>query len=99
MERAWTYSFSDKDGVRHIETFASALQRMMLDGAPVGWALEFFNNRYAELATGLTEDLENIRWQNNPPDDQTRARYRAWRDLQQQERERYRTDNEARRAQ
>jgi hypothetical protein len=71
VERAWTYSFSDKDGVRHIETFASALQRMMLDGAPVGWALEFFNNRYAELATGLTEDLENIRWQNNPPDDQT----------------------------
>lgn len=26
-------------------------------------------------------------------------RYQAWRDLQQQERERYRTDNEARRAQ
>jgi hypothetical protein len=71
VERAWTYSFSDSHGAHQIETFASALRRGMLDGAPVGWALEFFNNRYAELATGLTEDLENIRWQHNPPDDYT----------------------------
>jgi hypothetical protein len=69
VERAWTYSFSDSYGARQIETFASALRRTMLAGAPVGWAMEFFNNRYAELATGLTEDLENIRWQHNPPDD------------------------------
>jgi hypothetical protein len=73
VERAWTYSFSDKDGVRHLETFGSALRRLLFAGAPVGWALEFFNNRYAELATGLTEDLENIRWQNSPPDDATLA--------------------------
>jgi hypothetical protein len=73
VERAWTYSFSDKDGVRHLETFGSALRRLLFAGAPVGWALEFFNNRYAELATGLTDDLENIRWQNSPPDDATLA--------------------------
>lgn len=71
VERAWTYSFSDSYGARSVETFDSALRRVLLAGAPVGWALEFFNNRYAELATGLTEDLENIRWQNNPPDDYT----------------------------
>lgn len=71
VERAWTYSFSDSHGARHSETFDSALRRIMLAGAPVGWALEFFNNRYAELATGLTEDLENIRWGQNAPDDWT----------------------------
>ena len=71
VERAWTYSFNDSHGARQVETFDSALRRIMLAGAPVGWALEFFNNRYAELATGLTEDLENVRWQNNPPDDFT----------------------------
>ncbi|MBX0329777.1 hypothetical protein K2Z83_19080 [Oscillochloris sp. ZM17-4] len=59
VERAWTFSFSDARGGRQIETFKSALRRMMFDGAPVGGALEFFNNRYAELATVLTEDLEN----------------------------------------
>lgn len=71
VERAWTYAFSDSHGARSVETFDSALRRIMLAGAPIGWALEYFNNRYAELATGLTEDLENIRWQNNPPDDFT----------------------------
>ncbi len=62
VERAWTFSFSDSRGGRQIETFSSAMRRMMLDGAPVGWALEFFNNRYAELASVLTEDLENAHW-------------------------------------
>ncbi|EFO78988.1 hypothetical protein OSCT_3149 [Oscillochloris trichoides DG-6] len=62
VERAWTFSFSDARGGRQIETFSSAMRRMMLDGAPVGWALEFFNNRYAELASVLTEDLENAHW-------------------------------------
>lgn len=71
VERAWTFSFSDASGVRHLETFGSALRRLLLAGAPIGWALEFFNNRYAGLATELTEDLENIRWQHNPPDDLT----------------------------
>ncbi|MEI7770208.1 MAG: hypothetical protein WCI67_09485, partial [Chloroflexales bacterium] len=62
VERAWTFSFSDARGGKQIETFSSAMRRMMLDGAPVGWALEFFNNRYAELASVLTEDLENAQW-------------------------------------
>jgi hypothetical protein len=62
VERAWTFSFSDARGGKQIETFSSAMRRMMLDGAPVGWALEFFNNRYAELASVLTEDMENAHW-------------------------------------
>lgn len=62
VERAWTFSFSDAQGARQIETFSSALRRLMIGGAPVGFALEFFNDRYAELAAGLTEDLENARF-------------------------------------
>jgi hypothetical protein len=62
VERAWTFSFSDALGARQIETFSSALRRLMLGGAPVGFALEYFNDRYAELAAGLTEDLENARF-------------------------------------
>ncbi len=62
VERAWTFAFSDARGGKQIETFSSTMRRMMLDGAPVGWALEFFNNRYAELASVLTDDMETARW-------------------------------------
>ncbi len=65
VERAWTFSFSDARGGRQIETFSSAMRSMMFNGAPVGAALEYFNNRYAELASVLTEDLENARWNTN----------------------------------
>ncbi|MEF3273195.1 MAG: hypothetical protein K6356_02175 [Chloroflexus sp.] len=60
VERAWTFSFSDTHGGKQIETFSSTLRRLLFAGAPV--ALEFFNERYAELATVLTEDIENARW-------------------------------------
>ncbi|NJN19614.1 MAG: hypothetical protein HC822_26925 [Oscillochloris sp.] len=67
VERAWTFSFSDPrntnpQGARQIETFSSAMRRLMLRGLPVGHAIEYFNERYAELATILTEDMENIRY-------------------------------------
>lgn len=62
VERAWTYSFSDAGGARQVETFSSTLRRMMLGGAPVGFAVEYFNDRYAELATGLTEDMESLKY-------------------------------------
>lgn len=62
VERAWTFSFSDVRGGRQIETFSSTLRRLLFAGTPVGYALEFFNERYAELATVLTEDIENARW-------------------------------------
>jgi len=66
VERAWTYSFSDVHGGRQIETFRSALGGLVYAGVPVGAALEYFNNRYAELATVLTGDLEEMKWGARP---------------------------------
>jgi hypothetical protein len=62
VERAWTFSFADTTGSRQIETFSSMLRRLMLAGMPVGHAMEYFNDRYAELAAMLTEDLDNAQW-------------------------------------
>ncbi|WP_298490219.1 hypothetical protein [uncultured Chloroflexus sp.] len=62
VERAWPFSFSDARGGKQIETFSSALRRLLVAETPIGYALEFFNDRYAELATVLTEEVENARW-------------------------------------
>jgi hypothetical protein len=60
VERAWGYSFLGNQAPQ-IETFSSTIRRLMVAGTPVGRAVEDFNNRYAELATVLTERLEDIR--------------------------------------
>lgn len=60
VDRAWGSSFLWNETIEQTSTFESALTTIM-DGTPVGAAMEFFNNRYAELAASLSSDLEDAK--------------------------------------
>jgi Peptidase family C25 len=57
VERAWSYSFEWEGASAQTTVFESAL-RCLLDGRPVGMAMEYLNARYAELSTMLADQLE-----------------------------------------
>lgn len=59
VERAWSYSFEWEGASAQTTVFESVL-RCLLDGYPVGAAMEYLNTRYAELATMLADQLEEI---------------------------------------
>lgn len=64
VERAWGYSFMVEQSPS-LEAFRSSLNALM-SGAPVGLAFEYFNERYAEFTTDLTDKVQSNDW--NPVD-------------------------------
>jgi hypothetical protein len=59
VERAWTCSFLLRDYSSHTEVFEDAIKQI-LDGVPVGAAMEIFNQKYASLATLITAKLRKV---------------------------------------
>jgi hypothetical protein len=63
VERAWGSSIAWDGAVNDIETFDSTINAL-LNGKPAGAASEYFNQRYAEISTMLTEELDQTSPEN-----------------------------------
>jgi hypothetical protein len=59
VDRAWGFSLVWPGAGPQITAFESTLRRL-LAGKPVGWAMEVFNQRYAELASDLAAEVEAL---------------------------------------
>jgi hypothetical protein len=72
VDRAWDLSFRWKKSGPQLEAFQSTLKQMM-EGYPVGAALEFFNTRYAELSSLITSQIQAIHDDGFIPDNEELA--------------------------
>jgi hypothetical protein len=66
VERAWGISFLGPRRTEQIAVFRSAVERL-LKGHPLGSAMEYFNGRYAAIATELTSVLQGPLWEEPDP--------------------------------
>lgn len=67
VDRAWGFSFAWTGAGPQIGAFESAMKRL-LAGQTVGWAMDPFNQRYAELASDLAAEREALELGKIPDD-------------------------------
>jgi hypothetical protein len=76
VDRAWGYSFQWANAGRQLQCFQSALDSLKA-GKPLGFALENFNIRYAELSSDLSSELEDIKFGKTPNEDKLAGMWTA----------------------
>lgn len=67
VDRAWSWSFGGPEGREHTlrPVFGNTLQRLTA-GSTIGFAMEYFNACYAELASDLDDELRRSRDDGDP---------------------------------
>ncbi len=73
VERAWGVSFLWGQAGPQLQVFQDCFERLVKGNYPVGYALEVFNNRYAEISSDLSMRINEIRNFNKKPDDMVLA--------------------------
>ena len=73
VERAWGVSFYWGSAGSQTQVFEDCFERLMKGNYPIGYALEVFNNRYAELSSDLSAELVEIKQFFKKPDDRKLA--------------------------
>jgi hypothetical protein len=77
VERAWSCSFLDGKSSTQTSTFESSVKKL-LDGYPVGYAMEEFNSKYAELSSELLEMITLLKVQEKLKADPTEELVKNW---------------------
>ncbi|NES71917.1 MAG: hypothetical protein F6K24_45300, partial [Okeania sp. SIO2D1] len=65
VERAWGCSFLWERTGEQLAVFEGSLDKLM-SGYPIGAAIEYFDERYAELSSDLNLELEDIKYGGTP---------------------------------
>ena len=73
VEHAWGVSFYWGKAGAQLQVFEDCFERLMKGNYPIGYAMEVFNNRYAELSSDLNNEMIEIKQFFKKPDDRKLA--------------------------